>query len=730
MYGMPAYPRLVTVNVNGTRIPVYLHGDENHKRMETIDGYTVRQNDEGVWCYAVKGSDGNIQPTKWSIDEDKSMPELATFLNNTQKHLHHNYESNKPKDYQHVKRNTDPVIGTRRILVILMSFQDYGFSKAKEEFNDLFNKRGYDSDGAYGSVVDYYNDVSYGKLKLHCDIYGIYLANKNMKYYGGNGKIGGDKAPEELFKEAIASVYNDIEDWSLYDSDNDGIIDNVHIIFAGYGEEAGADEDAIWSHELTFLNNYEYRGIKFDRYSCAPELRGNKGKGISRIGPHCHEIGHALGALDYYDTDYSTGGEFEGTGQWDLMAAGSWNNDGVIPADFNPYVKTFNFGWVTPKTFVEGDNTVPPSIQTDDGYYIIGYSDNSDFYLLENRSKDQWGQGLPGEGLLVYHVHKDIENVENEINAKAPQKCYIVCASSQVARPGTSPSSYGAINSTGCPFPGTSDNHEFGRNTIPQAFYWESETCTIELSCINIGEDKNIHLNYNSQEEDNSEQTTYKTVFFEDFEGDLTVSILEESDPKWKQTNNSNDLTNIKDGFNAYEGERCLLLSAKDATKTISSTIVVNIPNFEEGHRYIVSMYTSSYYSNMKKKNTLQIRFMTESNPEWEHRDFPLSGDGKWIEITSILPNDITLPLYIVGFVDPQSLIAIDNIIIEREDYKEDSKIRDILDTNSHSIYSITGIKQIQLGKGIYILKKADGKVIKTINSDRSHRGGNHGDSR
>ena len=78
------------------------------------------------------------------------------------------------------------------------------------------------------------------------------------------------------------------------------------------------------------------QGMKIDRYSCTPELRGNRGGGISRIGPCCHEMGHALGAMDYYDTDYTTGGSFEGTGVWDVMAQGSWNNDGITPGTFQP----------------------------------------------------------------------------------------------------------------------------------------------------------------------------------------------------------------------------------------------------------------------------------------------------------------------------------------------------------------------------------------------------------
>ena len=166
--------------------------------------------------------------------------------------------------------------------------------KSQEDFNMLFNQIGYSEDGAQGSVFDFYTDVSYGQLQLVCDVIGPFTSKNNRSYYGSNDRDGDDNHPEELFEEAINQAVSEVS-LKDYDSDNDGFVDNVHILFAGHGEEAGAPDDAIWSHEATFYQPYEIQGMKIDRYSCAPELRGNSGKGISRIGPHCHEIGHALG---------------------------------------------------------------------------------------------------------------------------------------------------------------------------------------------------------------------------------------------------------------------------------------------------------------------------------------------------------------------------------------------------------------------------------------------------
>ena len=105
-----------------------------------------------------------------------------------------------------------------------------------------------------------------------------------------------------------------------------------------------------------------------------------------------------------------TGGSFEGTGVWDGMAQGSWNNDGITPVHFNPYVKAYDFGWVGVTTLTHtGDYSLHPSIGEKDGVYRVDTGSEGDFYLLESRVRDGFDTALPGEGLMVYHVHPRIK---------------------------------------------------------------------------------------------------------------------------------------------------------------------------------------------------------------------------------------------------------------------------------------------------------------------------------
>ncbi len=378
-------------------------------------------------------------------------------------------------------------MGNRRVLVILMQFADIAFRKSTQDFNDLFNAADYKFDGANGSVADFFNHVSYGRLNLKTDVIGPYTAMMPRRFYGENTAAGGSDAnPFALFREALDFARKTVN-LADYDADNDGFIDNIHIIYAGHGEEAGASASAIWAHEMTFPS-IDVEGLKISKYSCAPELRGNLGDGISRIGPHCHEIGHALGTMDFYDTDYNADGHFPGTGVWDIMASGSWNGEGVNPANFNPYTKVCDFGWVTPQRIPSDSEVTISSSALPDNIYRLETGVEGDYYLLENRQQAHNDIALPGEGLLIFHVGPDIEAcaAQNRINSKFPQQCYPVCASSVFSSPDSHPESYGDVNSAGCPFPGASGKTGFSSTTVPAALTFSGGSTDIELKNIRL----------------------------------------------------------------------------------------------------------------------------------------------------------------------------------------------------------------------------------------------------
>ena len=719
-YCMPAYNKLIPLYIDGDTIYIRLYGDEHNKRAETLEGYTIISQ-EGVWYYADFDSDGFLIPSEYKLSKTNG-DKTCQFLKKIQKHL---TPINNPlvlERHNSISRNTvaNNTIGTRRMLVVLMQYSDLPMIKNQNDFDELFNGKNYSKDGAIGSVSEYYADVSYGQLHLLCDVIGPFTSKYGMKYYGANDMRGDDINPLALFKEAMtyAATKVSLKD---YDSNDDGIVDNIHIIFAGHGEEAGASDNTIWSYAATLYQPYELQGMIIERYSCAPELRGKDGNGISRIGPHCHEIGHVLGAKDYYDTNYSTGDTYLGTGQWDIMASGSWNEDGIIPADFNPYVKFNNFGWVTPKELPYGDVMISPSYIDVENYYILHSQNSADHYLLENRSKIKWGGGIPGEGLLLYHIHPDLANSGNAINTTSPQKCYIVCASSRIQLPGSTPSSYGAINSDGCPYPGRYNNTDFGSSSTPLAFFWDNNGCDIELNQISMNDDGIIHLRNNSIGNDDG-ILEREILFFEGFENNnINVDInVEDGDftPHWIVKSNPQEELKFIERPSAYQGVRSLQLSAKGVSSQITSTLTFNISSdLTQDGRLMLKLYVNSLNPQVGNPNTIKIGYRTSEQEPLMYKEFQSSENNRWQQIITDLPNNILPQIILTGTAYTGSVLAIDNIEVEQEIIKEETKI-DIafseLDDCSF-IYSLAGQKLLQLQRGINIVKDKNGRIYKIM---------------
>jgi len=640
-----AYPQIINYHLdNGDSVRLIIKGDEHCKWAITEDGYTLLPDTLG-WLYAEKDTDGYASVSSYRLcAQNKRSDELTFFLKNVPLRLPIRRNGLQGKL---IKRNTIPSepfsipkTGNRKALVILMAFKDLAYQKSYQDINALFNQENYDMDGAKGSVRDYYSSVSYGQLNITCNILGPYTAKYNMNYYGENAAGGNDKNPKALFEEAIQQASKQIN-LTDYDGDRDGYVDNIHIIFAGYGEEAGASSTAIWSHESTFSEPDTTNGIKMNGYSCAPELRGNSGTGLSRIGVHCHEIGHSLGTMDFYDTDYSTGGEYSGTGQWDIMASGSWNNNGISPADFNPYVKAYNFGWVDIQTLSAGNNIILSTNENKNQIYRLDTQITGEYYLLENRTQTGFNESIPGSGLLIYHIHKDILSVGNKINATYPQKCYIVCASATTSIPTATSSSFGSVNSAGCPFPGTSIKTTFNNSSIPAAFCWDGTTCQISLSNINRNTDGSISLNNIIQYNNDS---VSDIVFKENFENiNLTTNQIQ-GNVSWKVFNSSSG--QLYDDFTPAPIEGKCYLYLKQTSVLFSQT-----KNTSRVKLYNISLEPNSSYTlqfqyqnkgNVNNPPSLNILYRTPIMSDWQTLISYADLTSTWIDkkVTIINPSE------------------------------------------------------------------------------------------
>jgi hypothetical protein len=92
---------------------------------------------------------------------------------------------------------------------------------------------------------------------------------------------------------------------------------------------------------------------------------------------------------------------------------------------------------------------------------------------MENREKHKFDAYLPGSGLIIYHVHSGVMTSasSNSINNTHQQRMYPKVASA-TTNPTSTPSSYGSVNTAGCPWPGTSNKTSFTDVTTPHMKSW------------------------------------------------------------------------------------------------------------------------------------------------------------------------------------------------------------------------------------------------------------------
>ena len=323
---------------------------------------------------------------------------------------------------QRVQRRTfghpTTILGQKKAIMILVNFKDKKYQTGHDNalFQKIANQENYNEGKFKGSMADYFKAQSRGKFELDFDVVGPVTVSKKASYYGENDDEDQDIHPGEMVCEAVELAKEIVTDWTPYDWDNDGYVDQVYVVYAGKGEADGGDDDTIWPHAYSLDAAKTYgdgtgpvtvgTNLKVDSYACGPELNGSTGD-ITGIGVMCHEYSHCLGYPDFYDIDYSDG---QGMGEWDLMDSGSYNGDSYQPAGYTSYERWFA-GWEEPIELKAEDVSVTGMKSLQDGgeFYIIYNDKNADeYYLLENRQLDGWDASLSYAGLLILHCDYDV----------------------------------------------------------------------------------------------------------------------------------------------------------------------------------------------------------------------------------------------------------------------------------------------------------------------------------
>lgn len=411
---------LPTVNIitqpNGSKISLRAHGNEAIHYLETEDGYTVLQNQQGYYEYATTDQNGNLA-LSGSIVSETVLPKTALpkYLRYSaeQRSLLLQYFNQTNAEANTLGKAANPLpfppTGNRKVLVLLVEYPDLKATIPLQDFELLLNQPNYNGTGSF---KDYYLATSNGKLNLTSTVYGWLMADSGYKYYRrgntGNPNPSYNSATRSLLLGAVKDAKDSFNvDFSQFDNDNDGFCDGVIIMHAGIGaEEASApnSSDYIWSFRSTLSEEYRptYDGVFVAAYAMFPEKRWESGAmNMVGIGVLAHEFGHLLDLPDLYSTNDNN----EGAGNYCLMAGGPWLNSENTPC-FNDAWSRIQMGWVTPVVLTDTQiYTLPYAVVDSDMVFRINTPRANEYYLLENRQQKKFDAFLPAKGLAIWHIN-------------------------------------------------------------------------------------------------------------------------------------------------------------------------------------------------------------------------------------------------------------------------------------------------------------------------------------
>ncbi|MBQ9339644.1 MAG: M6 family metalloprotease domain-containing protein [Paludibacteraceae bacterium] len=417
---IPAKPgaRLV-YQPNGDSLTVFAHGDHHFSWLTDVDGNRVEQQPDG--SYKV------VPPL--TAEEIEQRINTSPILQCRQRHA-------PAAAQREVPLNIAP-----RGLVILASFSNRTFTTSIDEMNEMLNGDNYTRDYSYraygsyiritssGSARQYFREQSMGQYEPQFDIVGPVTLSHPYNYYGQNynNVDGQDTYGSDMIVEACSLANAQGVDFTQYDNNGDGYVDFVYVFYAGYGEADGGGANTVWPHSADLTGYYDNRfdGKLLSKYACSNEIShiSNMHDGIGTL---CHEFSHVLGLPDFYATNYAG---HKTLGQWDIMDAGPYNNDGNTPPAYSAYERFF-MGWLTPEVLNKPRTIRLADLKTSNTAYMVTASGESnligndpapaEFYLIENRQDEGWDKYIPGHGMLITKIsYSYMRWMQNSVNNSA-----------------------------------------------------------------------------------------------------------------------------------------------------------------------------------------------------------------------------------------------------------------------------------------------------------------------
>lgn len=304
-----------------------------------------------------------------------------------------------------------------------------------------------------GSLSHYYDAMSSKQLRMGGGIVSDRHASAlpRSQYLAEAGESAGGFGD---YVESVIRRSDPAVDWRQYDNDgpdgvadsgdDDGVVDYLFILAqsvpVGFirGSATGVAGLGFSGYIETDDRARDGRAIRISGSLSFGSLAA-EGTFNQTVGTMAHEFGHALGLPDLYDVEYSgPADDSAGIGRWGVMGWGAhgWRaGDG--PAVLSAWCLE-RLGWIG----TDNDRLVTVSRDTSGalvedlrlGGAVLkiplglrddpGWTYEPEYLLLEQRVRTAYSEGIPGEGLLVWHVRPQYRDNGNE----AAKVVDLVCA--------------------------------------------------------------------------------------------------------------------------------------------------------------------------------------------------------------------------------------------------------------------------------------------------------------
>lgn len=289
--------------------------------------------------------------------------------------------------------------GDQKVLVIPTYFSDEPMNAtlANAEFIET-SFFGSNVDCKWRSFAGYYEEASFNQLH--------YSGHVCHEWYPCEYTVAQVLANNELSKTIASKALEWFKlqyptfDWTGYDSDEDGTVDSLYIIYAS---DYVDNNSSLWGYRWT-TNVQAGNGLQAHAYSwfslkflTETSSYGGVPDGGSNTRIIIHEHGHMLGLADYYDTSYSG---IDLVGRYDMQDCNQF--------DWNAFSK-YSVGWLSPY-YIRQDILEAKGSET---ITIRSSAENGDCILVRNSA---WNGSPFDEYLLLELFNPNLGNNEYDFN--------------------------------------------------------------------------------------------------------------------------------------------------------------------------------------------------------------------------------------------------------------------------------------------------------------------------